>query len=64
MQDLGEEFADVFGEVPHGLPPARTVGHTIPLEPGLIPPFRPLYRLSPLELDEAKRQIDEYLEKG
>ena len=55
MQGLGEEFGDVFGEVPHGPPPARNVGHTIPLEPGSTPPFRPLYRLSPLELEEAKR---------
>ena len=64
MQELGEEFTDVFGDLPHGLPPARNVGHKIPLEPRSIPPFRPLYRSSPLELDEAKCQIDEYLEKG
>ena len=64
MQGLGKDFGDVFGEVPHGLPPARNVGHTIPFEPGSTLPFRPLYRLSPVELEEAKRQIDEYLEKG
>ena len=64
MQGLGKEFGDIFGEVPQGLPPACNVGHTIPLEPGSTPPFRPFYRLSPLELEEAKRQIDEYLEKG
>ena len=49
MQGLGKELGDVFGEVPHGFPPARNVGHAIPLEPGLAPPFRPLFRLSPLK---------------
>jgi hypothetical protein len=37
--------------------------HIIPLEPDGKPPFRPIYRLSPLELQEAKKQIKEYLEK-
>ena len=64
MQELGKEFADVFQPTPAGLPPVRDVGHTIPLEPGGKPPFRPLYRLSPLEYEEAKRQITEYLAKG
>ncbi|GJP70425.1 hypothetical protein CLOP_g1368, partial [Closterium sp. NIES-67] len=39
-------------------------GHTIPVEPGKLPPFRPLYRLSPAEYEEAKQQIEEYLRKG
>ena len=38
--------------------------HTIPLEPDGKPPFRPINRLSHLELQEAKRQIKEYLENG
>ena len=42
----------------------RDVGHTIPLELGAKPPFRPLYRKSPLEYEEAKRQITEYLAQG
>ena len=58
------EFADVFEAPPAGLPPERNAGHTIPLEPGHNPPFRPLYRLSPAERDEAERQVKEYLEKG
>jgi hypothetical protein len=63
-QGLLREFGDVFEPPPDGLPPDRGVGHTIPLEPGHTPPFKGLYRLSPAELDEAKRQIDEYLRKG
>ena len=64
VKGLLEEFADVFQAPPAGLPPKRNVGHTIPLEPGAIPPFRPMYRLSPAEYAEAKRQIADYLEKG
>ncbi|MGQ3348719.1 reverse transcriptase domain-containing protein, partial [Bosea sp. (in: a-proteobacteria)] len=40
------------------------VGHTIPLEPGAKPPFKGMYRLSPLEYAEVKKQISELLSKG
>ena len=43
MEGLQKQFGDVFGEVPHGLPLDRNVGHTIPLEPGSAPPYRSLY---------------------
>ena len=48
------------------MPPARkdTVFHTIPLEEGTQPMFRPLYRLSQAETAEVKRQVQELLEKG
>src|SRR5690242_12678382 len=46
------EFADVFpDELPLGLPPKRDIDHRITLEPGHTPPWRPIYQLSPLELD-------------
>ena len=64
MAKLAKDFADVFKSPPAGLPPARNIGHTIPLEQNTVPPFRPLYRMSPLEHGEAKRQIEEYLAKG
>ena len=64
MQPLATEFADVFAAPPSGPPPARNVGHAIPLEPGVVPPLIPLYRLSPLEQAEAKHQIEEYLANG
>jgi len=60
---LLEEYSDVFREVP-GLPPVRPVDHTIPLVPGALPVSRPMYRLSPLELDEVKRQVTDLLAKG
>ena len=59
-----EEYADVFQPIPTRLPPEREMAYTIPLEPDGKPPFRPIYRLSPLELQEAKKQTKEYLEKG
>ncbi|GJP59963.1 hypothetical protein CLOP_g17017 [Closterium sp. NIES-67] len=64
MKVLADEFKEVFESIPDGLPPDRAVGHTIPVEPGKLPPFRPLYRLSPAEYEEAKQQIEEYLRKG
>jgi transposase InsO family protein len=60
---LLEEYADLFREIP-GLPPMRPVDHTIPLVPGAQPVSRPMYRLSPLELDEVKRQVTDLLAKG
>jgi hypothetical protein len=60
---LLEKFEDVFEPLPSGLPPKREMAHTIPLEEGSKPPFRPIYHLSPKELEEAKRQV-QYLEKG
>ena len=58
-----EEYADVFQAIPTWLPPEREMAHTIPLEPDDKPPFRPIYRLSPLDLQMAKKHIKEYLEK-
>ncbi|GIL68842.1 hypothetical protein Vafri_22066, partial [Volvox africanus] len=63
VEALIDEFADVFCDVP-GLPPMRPVDHTIPLVPGAQPVSRPMYRLSPLELDEVKRQVTDLLAKG
>ncbi|GJP33550.1 hypothetical protein CLOM_g18077 [Closterium sp. NIES-68] len=64
MKVLADEFKEVFEYIPDGLPPDRAVGHTIPVEPGKLPPFRPLYRFTPAEYEEAKQQIEEYLRKG
>eukprot|EP00983_Pelagomonas_calceolata_P035564 1112870-Pelagomonas_calceolata.AAC.2 len=45
-----------FRKFQQGLPPDRGVGHTIPLEPNAKPPFRLIFRLSPNEMEEAKKQ--------
>jgi hypothetical protein len=48
-------------ELPCGLPLERNVGHSIPMEPGAPPPFRPLYRLSPVEQAEVKSKLTKLL---
>ena len=61
-----EEFDDVFPQdLPLGLPPLRQ-GHEfkIDLEDDVAPVHRPLYKMSPLELDEAKKQVESMLEHG
>jgi hypothetical protein len=50
--------------LPSGLPPERDEGHSIPTEPGHPPPFRPMYRLSPLEYSELQKQVSAFLEAG
>jgi hypothetical protein len=67
-QQLAALLAEYAYVMPDGLPGGtvdRGIGHTIPLVPGLHkPPSRPLYRLSPLELAEVKRQVTDLLAKG
>ncbi len=63
LEKLLAEFKIVFEPLPKGLPPLReTTGHTIPLVEGAIPPYRSPYRMSPLELREVRKQIQELLE--
>ena len=60
---LMTQFADVFAPLPAGLPPARAVDHAIALEPGATPTWRPTYRMSPAELLEVRKQLDDLLAK-
>ena len=60
---LCEQYADVF-ELP-GVPPTRDITHSIDLVDEQAQPPRPrVYRMSPAELAEVRRQLDEYLSKG
>jgi hypothetical protein len=70
LAELLREYSDRF---PETLPPlddtgqqpqAMLNGHTIPLEEGHKPPVRPIYRLSPLEFEELKKQVKELLALG
>ena len=48
LDGIMEEYADKFPEaLPDGLPPERDVTHTFPTEPGHVPHFKPIHRLSP-----------------
>ncbi|XP_028216617.1 uncharacterized protein LOC114398639 [Glycine soja] len=56
------EFPEVFEEV-SGLPPEREVEFSIDLVPGTGPISIAPYRMSPVELSELKKQLEEILEK-
>jgi hypothetical protein len=65
IQELLEEFVDiVVDELPHLLPPMRSVSHHIDLIPGASFANKVAYRLMPQENEEVKRQVQELLDKG
>ncbi|KAL0291293.1 UNVERIFIED_CONTAM: hypothetical protein Sradi_7029400 [Sesamum radiatum] len=57
-------FPEVFPDDLPGLPPHREVDFTIETLPGVAPIFIAPYRMTPVELQELKKQIEELLEKG
>ena len=61
-----EEYDDFFpNDLPPGLPPIRRgLEFKIELEDDTPPVHRPIYKLSLLELQEAKEQIQVMLEHG
>jgi hypothetical protein len=50
--------------LPPGLPPERSEGHSFLTKPGHPPPFRSMYRLSPLEYRELEKQVTKFLKDG
>jgi hypothetical protein len=65
LDQLRSDFEEVFpDQLPACLPPRRDIDHKIDLVPGATPQSRPVYRLSPIELQELKKQLDELLEAG
>jgi hypothetical protein len=65
IQELLETFVDiVVDELPHSLPPIRSISHHIDLIPGASLPNKPVYRLTPRENEEVKNQVQELLDKG
>jgi hypothetical protein len=58
VHKLLEEFADiVVDELPHSLPPIRSVSHHIDLIPRASFSNKATYRLTPQENEEVKRQV-------
>jgi hypothetical protein len=51
-------------ELPHSLPPIRSISHHIDLIPGASLPNESSYRLTPRENEEVKNQVQELLDKG
>ncbi|KAJ9517712.1 hypothetical protein QJQ45_004024 [Haematococcus lacustris] len=62
LDGLLSEYADVFGDMPPGLPPNRPVGHTIRTPPGAEAPYKRMYKLSPREEAEVKKQAKGLIE--
>jgi hypothetical protein len=59
------EYSDVLREeLPEGLPPVRSVQHSIELKPGSSPRFIPPHRMSEAELEALKKYIDTMLKLG
>ena len=57
------KYRDVFPkDLPSGLPPKRDVDHRIELVPGSEPPTKAPYRMSPAQLDELKKQLNELID--
>lgn len=64
VKQLLQEFADVC-QPPSGVPPSRFgKDFTIKLEPGSGAAWGPLYRMSPAELEEVRKQLDVLLQNG
>jgi hypothetical protein len=65
IQELLENFDDiVVDELPHSLPPIRSISYHIDLIPGASLPNKAVYRLTPRENEEVKNQVQELLDKG
>ena len=66
IKEVLNDYKDLFPQdLPSGLPPKwKTHGFRIDLENDTPLIHRTLYRLSPLELKEAQRQIQMMLERG
>jgi hypothetical protein len=65
VSEFLSEFFEVFQDpLPPGLPPERSEGHSISTELGHPPPFRLIYRLSPLEYQELEKRITKFLKDG
>jgi hypothetical protein len=65
IRELLKEFVDIIvDELPHSLPPMRSVSHHIDLIPGAGLPNKAAYRLMPQENEEVKKQVQYLLDKG
>jgi hypothetical protein len=63
--ELLDEFADiVVDELPHFLPPIKSISHHIDLILGASFPIKATYILKPRENEEVKNQVQELLDKG
>ena len=65
VNQLVTKYDAIMHGPPPGLPPSRfEKDFTIGLVEGAKPPYGPLYRMSPAELEEVRRQLEDLLAKG
>jgi len=65
LDGILKKYGSVFrSELPDGLPPKRSIEHSIEIEEGSKPPHRPLYQLSPAELKAVKDYVESMLKSG
>jgi hypothetical protein len=58
------EYADVFPDELPAMPPDQDIEFAIELQPGTAPISKRPYQMSPAELVELKKQLQELLDKG
>jgi hypothetical protein len=64
IQELLENFASiVVDDLPCSLPPIRSISHLIDLIPGASLPNKAVYRLTPQENEEVKKQVQDLMDK-
>lgn len=64
-KEILSKYSEAFPDaLPKGVPPSRSIDHKIELLPGSAPTSLPVRRMSPDELDELKKQLDELTEAG
>ena len=65
LRKLLQRFKHLFPDkLPAFAAQDHGISHTIDLIPGAKIPYKKPYRMSPKELEEAKRQVKEFLDKG
>ena len=62
VADLLKEFLDiVLDNVPNGLPPMQKISHQMDLILGASFPNKAVHKMTPVESEELKRQVNELL---
>jgi hypothetical protein len=64
MNDFPTEVQNLLDDLPHTLPPIRSISHKIDLISGASFPNKAAYRLTPQENEEVKEIVQEFLYKG
>ena len=65
FEELARSYGDVLKGMPKDfMPPSRSFDLKIELQEGHSPPYASTYRMSPLELDELRKQLTELQDRG